>query len=81
MEMKKTIVNIDLSYIPNTIDCIKSAQRLGKQDHSTDEEEIEEVMEFNQNFRANFELDPIEQFIMERESADDTDEDHQQKTD
>lgn len=34
-------------------------------------------MEFNQNFRANFELDPIEQFIMERESADDTDEDHQ----
>lgn len=47
---------------------------MGKQDHSTDEEEVDQVVELNHNFRANFELD---QHAMEKESDEDTEDEPQ----
>ncbi|CAD8135591.1 unnamed protein product [Paramecium pentaurelia] len=76
--IKQTILYIDYTYIPNDIQCIKSAQRMGQQDHSTDEEESEDKgFELSENFKRNFELPTLSRISVENEQSDDTEEENQ----
>ncbi|CAD8061130.1 unnamed protein product [Paramecium sonneborni] len=75
--IKQTILYIDYTYIPNDIQCIKSAQRMGQLDHSTDEEESDDKgFELSENFKRNFELPTLSRISVENEQSDDTEEEN-----
>ncbi|CAD8053174.1 unnamed protein product [Paramecium sonneborni] len=78
LAIKQTILYIDYTYIPNDIQCIKSAQRMGQLDHSTDEEETDDKgFELSDNFKRNFELPLLSRISVENEQSDDTEEENQ----